>query len=148
MFDRKSQLSIYKAIDLFAGVDLGGTFVKIGLFDEQLNILGKKSISTNPDEGPAYMVRQIVKIVRELSLDNGFDISMLRGVGLAAPGPVDIAQGVIEAAPNLPLYNQFPICEELSKSFGVDVVFEKDANAAAWGELVAGESKGDDYFRC
>jgi glucokinase len=134
-------LSVHNQIELFAGVDLGGTFVKIGLFDKQLNILGRKSISTNPDKGPAYMVRQIVKIIRELSLDNGFDISMLRGVGLAAPGPVDIAQGVIKATPNLPLYNRFPICEELSNSLGVDVVFEKDANAAAWGEFVAGESK-------
>jgi hypothetical protein len=48
-------LSVHNPIDLFAGVDLGGTFVKI---------------------------------VRELSLDEGFDVSMLRGVGLAAPVPV------------------------------------------------------------
>ncbi len=46
-------MSTDNPIGLLAGVDLGGTFVKIGLFDEPLNVLGKKSVSTNPDKGPA-----------------------------------------------------------------------------------------------
>ncbi len=129
-----------QATDLFFGVDLGGTFVKIGLFDRQFNVLGKRSVPTNPDRGPAYIVGEIAEVIRALLLKNGADASLLKGVGLATPGPVDIAQGVIKTAPNLPLYNGFPIREKLSNALGTDVVFENDANAAAWGEFISGES--------
>lgn len=126
---------------LYVGIDLGGTNVKVGCFDEKLNILDKTSIPTECDKGPEFIIDNIVKAVK-ISLANiSVDINGVTALGIGVPGPSDISAGVIVAAPNMPNFQNIPIRDILSERFGKPVVFENDANAACWGEFAAGAGK-------
>ena len=66
----------------------------------------------------------------------------IEAIGIASPGVANHTDGIIAYSCNLP-FRQFPICAELSKRLGMDNIHvENDANAAAWGEAVAGAAKG------
>jgi glucokinase len=56
--------------------------------------------------------------------------------------PVNITEGIIVAAPNLPLFKNVPLGKMLSDWFSRPAVLENDANAACWGEYVHGAGKG------
>jgi len=66
----------------------------------------------------------------------------LRAAGICAPGPVDLARGVIPEAPNLPGWHDVPVCQYLAQRLGVPVILENDATAAAYGEFVYGAGRG------
>ena len=72
----------------------------------------------------------------------GITLSDVVAVGVATPGVANIETGVVEYANNLN-FIKFPLAELLSKELdGKAVRIANDANAAAWGEAVAGAAKG------
>jgi glucokinase len=125
----------------FIGIDFGGTNIKLGIFDEKLNILAKDSISTNPDKGPQASIDAITAACDKLGEENGIDKSQIGYVGIALPGPVNLKDGVLVSPPNLPLFHNCPIRDMLSKAMNLPVVMENDANAAAWAEFVCGAAE-------
>ena len=69
-------------------------------------------------------------------------MSEIESIGIASPGIANNVDGVVEYANNLP-FSKFPICKLVSEATGVaSVHVENDANAAAWGEAIAGAAKG------
>lgn len=61
------------------------------------------------------------------------------GVGIIAPGPVDLKKGVILNPPDLKLFNNFNIVEAIKSATGINnICFEKDTNALALAEKIAG----------
>jgi glucokinase len=77
-----------------------------------------------------------------LLAEAGIAPSALRGVGVAAPGPIDFAHGVVESPPNLAGWGSVPIREWLTAAFGAPVHIENDANAAALAEWRFGAGRG------
>jgi glucokinase len=67
-----------------------------------------------------------------------------RRIGVSAPGPLDSAAGLILDPPNLPGWQDVPICQWLADEFGCEVVLENDANAAALAEWQAGREAGSE----
>ncbi|MEO6590020.1 MAG: ROK family protein, partial [Pyrinomonadaceae bacterium] len=65
----------------------------------------------------------------------------LSAIGICCPGPIDIENGLVVSPTNLPNWINFPIVEILKKKFGVPVVFDNDANAAALGEFYEGAGR-------
>ena len=128
--------------EIFVGIDLGGTNIKIGCFDSQLGLMCKTAAATEADMGPVVVVDRIGQSTEKLLADNGLSKEAIGAVGIGAPGPVDIAGGLIIASPNLPLFKNVPIREMLSERLGADAILENDANAACWGEYVLGAGKG------
>ena len=127
---------------VFVGIDFGGTNIKLGCFDSQLKIIGKTAVATNADMGPGAVVDRIGETTEKLLADNGLSSEVIEAAGIGAPGPLNIAEGVIIASPNLPLFKDVPLRRMLSKRLGVAVVLDNDANGACWGELVLGAGKG------
>ena len=107
----------------FVGVDVGGTFAKIGLVDARGEVLRSLQIPTEPRRGPAAFVR---RLLAELS---GWRFSAL-GLGLA--GGVDAAKGTLLFVPNLPGWTGFSFRRALS-GLRVPVTLDNDANCAVWG---------------
>jgi glucokinase len=86
------------------------------------------------------MARVCLEACREL----GVDIKDIANIGIASPGIANPVNGCVEYANNLP-FLRFPIVQILSEHLGVDrsiIKIANDANAAAWGEAVAGAAKG------
>jgi len=127
---------------MFLGIDLGGTNIKVGCLDSQLALIYKISQATNADMGPDVVVDKICETVDMLLSENGLTMDIIEGVGLGAPGPAKIEEGIVISAPNLPQFKNIPIRRIIHERLAKPTVFENDANAACWGEYVAGAGKG------
>ena len=126
------------------GVDLGGTNIAAGLVDENYNIIKKLSVPTNASRGAEAIVADISALCLKLCEESGVAVEDIDAVGVATPGIADHTNGYAEYANNLP-FDHVPICEMVTKATGIkEAHVENDANAAAWGEAVAGAAKGAD----
>jgi glucokinase len=124
------------------GIDLGGTYVKFGLLDENLRPGRTIELPTPGQEGPEALVQQMVAGVRQLMAANALACGDVSAVGIGSPGPIDIPQGIIIDAPNIPGMRNFPLRDSISRALGLPAVLENDANAAAYGEYLAGAGRG------
>ena len=125
------------------GVDIGGTGIKIGLVDNRGRTLAYEKIPTRESEGPEAAVQRIASLVRDgqqrLDVDD-----QVEGIGLGAPGPMDLPRGYLVAPPQLPSWWDFPIRDRVEELLGRPVAFLNDANAAAYGEFWLGSGRDDD----
>jgi glucokinase len=128
------------------GIDLGGTNIKIGCFDTDLNLIGKISVPTQCNPGPDAVVEQFYTASKQLVSDNGLTLDDIKAVGVGTPGPVNLKEGTIVAAPNLPNFKNTPLRDMVAKRFDKPAIMENDANAACWAEHVAGAAKGGDQM--
>lgn len=128
--------------DIFIGIDLGGTNIKIGCFDNNINLIQKSSVPTEAEMDPAFVIDKMVGASLNLLRDAGLKIEDVRAVGIGAPGPSNIESGTILAAPNMPKFKNIPIRDIISEKLNKPVAFENDANAACWGEYVVGVGRG------
>lgn len=125
------------------GVDLGGTFIKLGIVDEKGKIVKKISIDTLAQEGPERVVKQIKKGIKELLKENKKNIE---GIGIGAPGLVILKKGTVENPPNIPGWGVVPLGNIIQKEFHIPTFVENDANAAAVGEMIFGAGKKLENF--
>lgn len=124
------------------GVDIGGTTVKLGFFDEEGNILEKWEIPTRKDLGGKYILPDIADSITEKLMEKGITKEQVVGVGVGVPGPVD-ADGVVFKAVNLG-WDIFSVSNTLSDLINLPVKAGNDANVAALGEMWKGGGKGHD----
>ncbi len=120
------------------GVDIGGTTVKLGLFDTDGNVLDKWEIPTRTENDGSQILPDIAASIQEKmkQIDNDAVI----GVGVGAPGPVD-AEGVVHRAVNLG-WGTFSIKDTLEDLLNMPVMAGNDANVAALGEMWMGGGRG------
>ena len=126
------------------GVDLGGTNIAVGLVNEEFQIIQKKSVPTGATRDAEAIVADIAMLCREVCAAQNISIKDLDGIGIATPGIANHDDGILVYSCNLPAFLHYPIADTLKKMLGAEcgVHIENDANAAAWGEAVAGAAKG------
>lgn len=118
------------------GVDLGASKTAVGICNSEGVILAK---NTRPTGVPEELPEQIQALLAEAH----FSLKKIRGIGVGAVGPLDIQMGTILRTPNLPAWRGTPIVKLLKRAFGLPVVLDNDANAAALAELKFGHRKKD-----
>ena len=124
------------------GIDLGGTNIAAGIVNEEFKIIAKDSVPTGANRPEEEIVNDMAMLCKKLCADNGIALSDVDSVGIASPGIVDDETGVIIYTNNLP-FRHFPIIPKLKETLGIkEGHIENDANAAAWGEAIAGAAKG------
>ena len=128
--------------EMFVGIDLGGTNIKIGLFDSELTLVGKTSVATRADMGPEVVIDKMAQTVEELIAQNGLTLQDVIAVGIGTPGPAKYSEGIIIKSTNMPKFKNVPICRMLNEKLGAPIVFDNDANVACWGEYAVGAGKG------
>jgi glucokinase len=114
------------------GVDVGGTKILGGIFDSSLRLLGSTKTSTKTQRGPQAVIERIAQCVRNTIDEADVSIKDVRGVGVGAPGAVDISTGNIIFAPNLD-WRDVPLQKPLEKMLGLPVFVENDGNVATLG---------------
>jgi glucokinase len=117
--------------DYVIGVDLGGTKILAGVFDEQANCLGKSKISTKSQRGSEAVIGRIARCIQDAADECDLGLKSIRGIGLGAPGAVNPETGRVIFAPNL-AWEDVPLKAELEKELGVPVFLENDANVCFW----------------
>ena len=106
------------------GIDVGGTYTKLGLVAPDGTLLQSLQIPTEPSKGPAHFTRRVAAIVKAWDFGS---------VGLGLAGGVDARTGSLLFVPNLKGWTGYSFKKSFSKSLGVAVNVENDANAAVWG---------------
>ena len=128
------------------GIDLGGTNIAAGIVNESFEIIAKGSTPTLAHERASEeIVADMAKLCKKLIADAGLTEADITSIGVVSPGVVDDQKGTVVRAYNLG-FTHFPLVDLLKKQINVpNVYIENDANAAAWGEAVAGAAKGTNY---
>jgi glucokinase len=125
----------------FVGIDVGGTNIKFGLVDNNGQTLAHHSIRTDQDKGAEDACYRMADAVEHLIGEARVARKDVIRAGLATPGPMDIAKGMILRPGNLPGWWDFPIRDRVSHHIRLPLTFANDANAAAYGEFWAGAGK-------
>lgn len=123
------------------GVDVGGTTVKLGLFDTDGRLLDKWEITTRTENGGENILPDVAKSILKKMTEKKITKEEVTGVGLGAPGPID-AEGMVYGAVNLG-WGTFSIRDTLKELLGgMTVKAGNDANVAALGEMWKGGGEG------
>jgi glucokinase len=125
----------------FAGVDVGGTNIKIGVVDDLGRPLSWTSLPTQVEQGPEKALARTNQALQKVVAEAGLGVASLARVGLGTPGTMDIAKGILLTPGNLPGWWNFPIRDRLSQVCGLPVTFANDARSAAFGEYWVGSGK-------
>ena len=126
------------------GIDLGGTNIAIGIVDENYNIVLKDKVPTRTERPTSAIMDDMANLCKSLLERLNLAFSDIGSAGIAAPGSIDVENGVVRYSNNIKMEN-YPIAQELKNRIPVKNVFvENDANAAALAEAKAGAGKGLD----
>lgn len=127
------------------GIDLGGTNIAVGVVDDDFKIVGRAKTKTNANRPYEEIVDDIAATVLAAVEDAGLKVQDIVSMGIGTPGSVDPVNGVVKYTNNLPFKN-LPICDMLKNKIGVNFYIDNDANAAAFGEYLAGAGKNASVF--
>ncbi len=125
----------------YIGIDLGGTNIKIGCLSADMQLLWKTSIPTDAQMGPSAVVDRIVDVIKESADKNHIPLDTIKAIGIGSPGPAKYSEGILIHCANLPKFTDVPINNLLKEKLGKPVILENDANAACFGEFVAGAGR-------
>lgn len=122
------------------GVDLGGTAIKLGRFQDDGTCLQALTVPTPQPATPEAVLAAIVDAIDQV--DPNQDAI---AIGVGTPGPVDATGQIARVAINLAGWNDVPLGAWLKEKTGRPTVLANDANSAGLGEawLGAGRSYQD-----
>ncbi|MCL2054933.1 MAG: ROK family protein [Oscillospiraceae bacterium] len=124
----------------YIGIDLGGTNIKAGVVNEKFEIIGKASVKTACPR-PAKEIADDMYNVSVMACENaGIDMNEVEWLGIGTPGIADNVNGIIAYSNNLG-FKDVPIRKYIKEHIDKPVYVANDANAAAYGEFIAGAAK-------
>lgn len=123
------------------GIDLGGTNIKVGIVDEENQIIKRKSVPTRVKRPYKEIIASMKDCVCEVLKEAGLSIKDCEKLGIGSPGTVDSENGIIVYSNNFDWWN-IPLTDELKQYLPLPIRISNDANCAALGEVVAGAAKG------
>ena len=127
-----------------AGIDIGGTTIKLGIIDEEGALISKWEIPTRKGENGLLFMKDIADELRKyVDEKEGMEMEDLLGAGMGIPGPV-LPDGYVEVCVNLGVKDIYPAKLLSDLMGGIPVQVANDANVAALGEMWQGAGKGHD----
>lgn len=121
--------------------DIGGTFIKYALCNDNFELTEKNKIPTNAKQGGQVIIQRIIDIIE--SYEN------IDRVAISTAGQVDSEHGVVVySTDNIPYYTGMMVKSLIENKTGIPTFVENDVNAAALGEAHFGAAKGESDFIC
>lgn len=127
-------------MNYYIGIDVGGTFVKAGIVDENGNIVADGKIASECDKGGNKLAENAATLVMRLLEKSGISKEQIVGAGMGFPGFIDSKNGIVVYSNNVRL-SDFPVVEIMQAKLGLKVKVANDANVAALGEKMFGAGK-------
>lgn len=128
-------------------VDLGGTNVRLALVRGR-EVLAREHFATRDYDGPQALIARLAQAVGHLAEQARRQGLEPAGLGVASPGVIDRAGGVVRFSPNLPGWRDVPFCRLLGQVSGLNMALENDANLYALGEYLYGAGQGARDLAC
>jgi glucokinase len=118
------------------GIDLGGTAIKLGCFDEVGYCSQSRSIPTPQPSTPEAVVAAMAEAIAQMDPDR-----RCVAIGLGTPGPADASGRVAQVAINLAGWKNVPLADWLEEKCDRPTIIANDANCAGLGEFWLGAGK-------
>lgn len=125
----------------YLGIDLGGTNIAAGVVDASYQICAVSSCKTNCPRPAEEIMDDMAKTAADAAAKAGISLSDVAWVGIGSPGIANVETGEIVYSCNLD-FHHVPLREGMERRLGRKVYLANDANAAAFGEYMAGAAKG------
>lgn len=125
----------------YIGIDLGGTNIVAGVVNENYEIVSKASTKTNLPRSGEEIAADMSAMSEQAVKEAGITMNDVEWIGVGTPGSVNAEEGVVQYSNNLGFKNT-PLAKYINAKLNKKVFVENDANAAAYGEYVAGAAKG------
>ena len=125
------------------GIDVGGTRIQLGLFNES-EIVAEKHFLTDKEISAEELMDLLANQVRKLVASAGLTLEDVRGVGAAFPSYIDYEKGMCVETSNIMSLNDQPVRDMLSERLNLPVYVDNDGNLAALAEHELGAGRGHD----
>jgi len=122
------------------GVDVGGTTVKMGLFQTDSVLIDKWEIPTRKELAEDVILADIADAIRNKLIEYQIQKEDVVGIGVGVPAAVT-GEGFVKNVANLD-WREKDVKKELEELAGIAVKVENDANVAALGEMWKGGGEG------
>ena len=132
--------------DYVIGIDVGGTRVKLGLFDANMQLIAEQKYLTDKDATCAELVNFLAQQATGMVERAGLTMKDVRGVGAAFPASVDFKRGMTLESSNIVSLNEQPVRDMLQKRLEAPVYVDNDGNVAALAEHKYGAGRGYEHM--
>jgi glucokinase len=122
---------------MLAGIDLGGTQVRVALARSDGQLIASFKTSTPLLGSPQRVVDWAAA---EIERHRGRE--KVRSIAIGAPGPIDVKRGILVNPPNLPGWRNVPLAAMLRSATGAPAHVANDADMAGLGEFTRGAGRG------
>ena len=123
------------------GIDLGGTNIVAGIVNEKNEIIAKASCKTAVPRPETEICDSMERLCKEVVKKAGLKMDSIKEIGIGVPGAINPQTGIVEYSTNLVFHN-WNLGEMMKERLNKKILIENDANAAAYGEYLAGSAKG------
>lgn len=128
-------------MNCYLAIDFGGTRARAALFDADCQMIRRAETASEVEEGQDKVLERLIALGQSLIPP----ATKPAAVGIAAPGPLDMATGAIVKAETLPGWSNVPIAATLSQAFNhAPAYVQNDANLGALAEYHRGAGQGAD----
>ena len=118
------------------GIDLGGTKIEAVIINDAFQVVDRKRVPTNREEGYEAILGRIVKLANEL-----MEVGNIDGpIGICTPGAIDFQTGTLKNSNTVCLIDK-PLQTDLESALSLPILMENDANCFALAEAILGAAK-------
>jgi glucokinase len=124
-------------------VDIGGTKIAVGAASEDGRIISRIECPTRPESGFADAMDRTKSMLQQVAAGTA---GCFKGIGVACPGPLDPASGVLGEVGTLAGWEGGNLIATLEAEFGIPIAVENDADAATLAEAKCGAVRGSSHL--
>ncbi|MDO4293702.1 MAG: ROK family protein [Eubacteriales bacterium] len=121
-------------MEKYIGVDLGGTNIKVSVFDETFRKLGERRAPTEVRFGSGHVLQRILDTVTGLLEELKLSEEQISCMGIGVPGILDIKNGISRFSPNFPKWAEVPIVAWMENHLHIPTYIDNDARVNLYGE--------------
>lgn len=130
------------------GVDFGGTTVKVGLVNRRGRVVRTTVLTTRRVGTPTRFLAAVSREITALAHAVGIRPSQLCGVGIGAPGLIDVRRGIVHHLVNVRGWRQVPLARDFWRRLRCACVVDNDVNLVTLGEWSCGAGRGAHNLIC
>lgn len=125
----------------YIGVDLGGTNLKIAIFNETLLKVAETRTPTERHFGSQHVLQHIASAVNQLIMDQQIAAKHICCMGIGVPGLLDLEKGISIFSPNFPKWKEVNVVQYMEETLHIPTFIDNDVRMNLYGEWHYGAGK-------
>lgn len=123
------------------GMDLGGTNIKVALFDNNYCKIAENRVTTEVHTGSDIVLQRMLFGINQLLEQAGTKTEQISCIGIGVPGILDMKRGISQFSPNFPKWEDVPISAWFEEKLGIPTYIDHDVRVNLYGEWYAGAAR-------